>query len=82
MSNFNKKIKIRWSDARLFSPQQKEIGISLMETRGAIAFENDDYLIVQNPTTINTNTNQPHPKESPTFYLIPKVMIQSVENLD
>ncbi len=80
-NNFNQKeIVVYWNDASLFSPKRKAIAVSPMETRGFIEKEYDDYYLIKNPITINRATQESHPqKQNPTFYLIPKGMIEKIE---
>ncbi len=74
-----KKIRVIWNDARLFSPQQKTISLSSMETLGFLEKETDTYLLIKDPITTGRDTGGKHPKQKPTFYYIPKGMIQSIE---
>jgi len=74
-------VKVIWNDARLFSPKNRNIGISKMETRGFIEEENTFGLIIRNPKTVNLSTKKQHPESEPTFYFIPKGMLELVEYL-
>lgn len=78
----NKKIKVLWQDARVFSPQDKNIALSKMETIGFIERENEHHLVLNHPFTINVETKAAHPLgKKPTFYIIPKKVIISVKEL-
>jgi len=77
--NKGQQIKIIWNDAKMFSPKNKNIELSVMETSGLVEVENDDYFLVKNPVTINLKTGQKHPEQTPTFYLIPKGMVQDIQ---
>lgn len=81
MNNINKKIKILWKDARLFSPKNKIISLSNMQTTGILFNENKDYFFVKDPITINLETGKNHPDKNPTYYIIPQGMVSSVEVL-
>ncbi len=74
-------MKIIWNDAKLFSPKNKDIGLSKMETVGLIEEENALGVIVRDPKTINLATKKQHPEKQPTFYFIPKGMIKLIEYL-
>src|SRR3989344_1925885 len=53
----NKKVKILWEDARIFSPERKNVKLSLMETTGfLLETESDSYYLIRNPVTINFDT--------------------------
>lgn len=78
----NKKVKIIWNDAKLFSPKDQEVRLTKMETIGLLKQEFNGYIIVQNPTTINLYTKENHPGDKPNFYYIPKVLIQIMEDLE
>src|SRR3989344_4553757 len=68
----NKKVKILWEDARIFSPERKNVKLSLMETTGfLLETESDSYYLIRNPVTINFETKIKHPNKNPFFYLIP-----------
>jgi len=73
------KVKIIWNDAVLLSPNVKTKKLSKMETIGFLVEENDKFIIVSEPKTINIETRQKHPKKQPTFYFIPKGMVVSME---
>lgn len=86
--NKGQKIKIVWNDAVLVSPKRKgdtpvieDILPSQMQTVGLLEAEYDDYVLVKNPQTIKTKTGQKYPEKDPTFYLIPRGMIVSVERI-
>lgn len=74
--NKGQKVKIKWTDAAVFSPKRKDIALSHMETVGFVEKDDKDYLIIKNPKTINLSTNKKHPEQDPTFYFIPKRMIE------
>lgn len=75
----NSYVRVTWHDAKIYSPKQKTIGISLMETVGIMEKEYDDYILIRSPKTISIRTQQKHPEKEPEFYLIPKGMIKSIE---
>ncbi len=93
MKNKNKKIKIIWNDALISYPKRKgdtpflskkeDMVPSKMETIGFIEMENNNYIIIKDPITTNLKTKKKHPDTDkiPTFYLIPKGMIESAEYL-
>ncbi len=79
MKNQNK-IKIIWNDARLFSPQKRDVCLTKMQTTGTLEKEDATHYLIKNPDTTNLETNKKHPSDTtPSFYLIPKGMVESVE---
>ncbi|MEK7501506.1 MAG: hypothetical protein AAB777_02300 [Patescibacteria group bacterium] len=80
MNNKGKQIKIIWNDTKMFSPKNKDIELSIMETTGIFESEHDDYFLIKNPVTTNIKTGKKHPEQIPTFYLIPKGMIQDIQH--
>ena len=91
MNNKGKQVKIIWNDALIIYPKRKgntpllkkkEDNIpSKMETTGLFETEYDDYFLIKNPVTINTKTEKRHPEQTPTFYLIPKGMVDIIEEI-
>lgn len=79
MNKKGDKIKIIWQDTKMFSPKNKYIELSIMETVGFFENEYDDYLLVKNIETKNIKTGKKHPEQDPSFYLIPKGMIEKIE---
>lgn len=88
MNKIGKKVKINWNDAFMFFPkkdgdtpklQKEEMVPSSMETIGVLRGERDGYFIVEDPKTINVKTGKKHPEKSPTFYLIPIEMVESLD---
>lgn len=73
------KVKIKWTDASVFSPSRKDVVLSNMETVGFVEKNEIDYLIIKDPETINLLTNKKHPEQNPTFYFIPKGMIEDID---
>ena len=78
MMNNNDNIKVLWNDVSIFSPQRNHVLLSIMETRGSLEKETDEFIVVKDPTTINTKTNAKHPETTPTFYFIPKGIIREI----
>lgn len=79
MNNKGRQVKVIWNDTKMFSPKNKNIELSTMETVGILEIEYDDYFLIKDPVTINLKTRQKHPEKNPTFYLIPRGMIHNVE---
>lgn len=79
MNNLNKIVKIKWNDTKMFSPENRDIRLTPMETTGILEAEHEHYLLVKNPTTINLHNSTKHPEQKPTFYLIPKGMIENIQ---
>lgn len=89
----NVKIKILWTDAIRIFPVRKgdtpvfekeeKIAGSKMETVGILEQEQEEGFIVKNPVTIKLSTGEKHPigDEGPSFYFIPKGMIESTQYL-
>ncbi len=82
MSNIGKKVKIQWNDAKLYTPSNKDISLTIMETVGLVEAENFEFLIIKNPLTKKILSGQSHPQNLPSYYYIPKGMIAQVEYLD
>lgn len=78
-NNKEKYVKIVWNDAKMFSPKNRKIELSIMETTGFLEVELDDYFIVKNPITIEIRTGKRHPEQTVAFYLIPKGMVENIE---
>jgi hypothetical protein len=74
-----KEVTITWNDVRVYSPQQKQISVSVMKTTGLLVNETEDFYFVKDPTTVRTESGKSHPEEKPTFYLIPKGMVGEIE---
>ena len=75
MINNGVKIKVIWNDIKVFSPKNKRVTISKMETIGFVEQDHEDYLTIKDPQTINILTGKKHPEKDPTFYFIPKSLI-------
>lgn len=75
------RIKVLWYDTRIFSPQSSVVDISVMETVGFLEKETKNHYIIQKPVTINISKNLKHPEKDPSFYLIPKGMVEKIEFL-
>jgi hypothetical protein len=82
MNNKGDKVKIIWNDTKMFSPKNKDIELSNMETIGFFETEHDDYFLIKDPITINMKTGKNHPEKNPTFYLIPKGMVNDVQYIN
>ncbi len=76
-----KKVKIIWNDTTMYSPKNKEKSLSPMETIGLLEKEDDLYIVIKDPVTKRIGDGSEHPQKRPTFYLIPKGMIVSTEDL-
>ena len=74
-------IKIIWNDAVLLSPRVKTRKLSKMETTGFLLKEEKDFFIISKPKTRKIDTNQKYPEAQPTFYFIPKGMVEKVERI-
>jgi hypothetical protein len=81
MNKKGDKVKIIWQDTKMFSPKNKHIELSTMETVGFFENEYDDYLLVKNIETKNIKTGKKHPKQDPYFYLIPKGMVEKIKTI-
>jgi hypothetical protein len=81
MINKNTRVKVYWSDASVFSPKRQDVSLSKMETVGSVEEDHENYLIIKNPITINSLTKKKHPEGAPTFYFIPKALIEKIEEL-
>jgi len=75
----NKIIRIKWIDAGIYSPKRKTISLSQMESSGIIVREDDDYIVLAEPTTRRMSDESKHPTDNPTFYIIPRGMIVAIE---
>ena len=77
---YEKRVKIQWKDAVVFSAEKKVISLSVMETTGTVAIEHEEYVLVRDPITVALATGKRHPEKQPTFYYIPRGTIVSIEN--
>jgi hypothetical protein len=77
------KVKIVWQDATSYKIGDKiPHSISIFETTGLLAKENDNYVIIEKPITINALTGKNYPEEKyPTFCFIPRGMIEKIEQI-
>lgn len=77
------KVKIVWQDATSYRIGDKiPHSISIFETTGLLVKEDKDYVIIEKPITINTLTGKNYPENNqPTFYSIPRGMIETIEQL-
>jgi hypothetical protein len=79
MNNKGKRVKILWSDTKVFSPKNMDVKLSIMETTGFFETEFDDYFLIKNPITLKIKTGKKHPEQNPSFYLIPKNMVKNIQ---
>lgn len=78
--NNSKMVKILWQDAISYRTGDRiPHSISILETAGLLAKEDDNYVIIEKPVTINTQTGKNYPDKQPTFYFIPRGMIEKIE---
>lgn len=75
------RVNIVWRDAVIYKHRYLDEALHEMETVGYVAKETEDYIIISNPVTRNIKDNVKHPSKSPTFYFIPKKMIQNIDKL-
>ena len=72
-------VEIIWEDiVYMENSDRKEV--SLMETLGSIEMIGDEQIVVKSPNTkrIKPLPSKDHPEKKPTFYVIPKSLIQSI----
>lgn len=75
-----RKVRIVWQDAISYRTGDKiPHSISIFETIGLLAKEDGDYVVIEKPITINTRTGINYPDKQPTFYFIPRGMIEKIE---
>lgn len=74
-----KKIRILWNDAVLYSPKKMAAHLTPLKTIGILEKEDKDFMIVRSPKTIRRTDGTPHPEKKPTFYFIPRGMIEKIE---
>lgn len=75
-------VKILWQDAISYRTGDKiPLSVSILETTGLLAKEDNDFVVVEKPVTINTRTGKSYPDKAPTFYFIPRGMIESIESV-
>lgn len=75
----NKKIRILWNDAVLYGPKKMVEKLTPLETIGILEKEDEDFLIIKSPKTIRRTDDTSHPEKQPTFYFIPRGMIEKIE---
>ncbi|HUX80881.1 MAG TPA: hypothetical protein VMV38_00995 [Candidatus Paceibacterota bacterium] len=79
-SFLQKKVRVYWSDAALYGPKNKVDQLTLMETIGILEKENENFIIIRAPKNIRRTDGTAHPADvQPTFYLIPRGMIEKIE---
>jgi hypothetical protein len=78
-SFLEKKVCVHWSDAALYGPKNKVTQLTQMETIGILEKEDRDFLIIRSPKNIRRVDGTSHPDTQPTFYLIPRGMIEKIE---
>lgn len=76
-----KKVKIIWLDILKYGPDTKDLCPVMMITKGFIEKQDEEKIIISKPVTINMRTNKKHPEKKPTFYFIPKGLIQEITDL-
>lgn len=73
-------VKILWHDAISYRTGDKiPLSVSILKTTGLLVKEENAYIIIEKPITINTRTGENYPDKQPTFYLIPSGMIEKIE---
>lgn len=72
-------VRIWWNDAALYSPKNKIMELTRLETVGIVEKEDAHFIIIKNPKTIRCSNGTAHPKETPTYYFIPRGMIEKIE---
>lgn len=77
-----KKVKITWMDILKYNSDTKNLLPTKMITEGYIEKEDEKVLIISRPTTLNTRTNANYPDKNPTFYFIPKGLIEKIEEIE
>jgi len=77
----NKKIKIRWNDARFYHDGVTPSLLPQMETTGIVLEDTKEFFILIDSITINIKTMEKHPEKSPKYYYIPKGMVEATEYL-
>jgi hypothetical protein len=73
-----KKIKITWLDILKYGPDTKSLIPTVMVTEGYLEKEDDEKVIISQSTTFNSRTNKNHPEKTPSFYFIPRGLIQEI----
>ena len=78
-----KTIMVTWHDAISYKKGDKvPATLTTFETTGILVKEDENYVIIEKPITINIHTGENHPGgEKPNFYLIPRGMIEKIKNL-
>ena len=75
-----KRVRVLWQDAISYRTGDKiPDSTSALETTGLLAKEDSNYVVIEKPTTINTRTSENYPDKTPTFYFIPRGMIEKIE---
>ena len=79
----NVDVGVSWKDIVFFTKGRIPDNCTRMYSEGKFISENDDVVILKNPTTIMLkNKIQNHPKVKATFTVIPKVMIATIQTYD
>lgn len=70
-------VAIRWSDV-VYVANTKRSEVSVMETTGQLFRDAGNHVVIKNPKTIRKHPlpMRGHPKEQPSYYVIPKSLIE------
>lgn len=74
-----RKVRILWSDAVLYGPKKIVEQLTPLETIGILEKEEENFLIIKSPKTVRRTDGTSHPDKVPTFYFIPRGMIEKIE---
>lgn len=81
MSDLPQIIRVQWNDAVLYSPKNRVTELTPMETTGILEREEEHFIIIRNPKTVRRTDGTSHPDKQPTFYFIPRGMIEKIERI-
>ena len=73
------RISIYWEDIKKYYSEEDVLEPTEMYTEGVLLKETKDYVLLQDPETINFNTVKNHPEKKPSLYAIPKGLIKKIE---
>lgn len=81
--NNPKKVKILWQDAISYRAGNKvPLSVTPMETVGLLVKEDDHFLLIGVPKTVKRTNGSTYPDKQPTFYFIPRGMIENIEYIE
>lgn len=75
-------VRIVWEDAISYrTGDTVPHSMSIFETTGLLVKEDGEYVVIERPVTIDTQSGKNYPDKTPTFYFIPRCLITKMESM-